>query len=80
MFKWRGPLDILWDGPFGYLIILWPKLKFGNMHGCFVVCLCMWLQFFIEDGVGGAMNENKLKTCLLIKHIFILQQFGFSFH
>ncbi len=24
-----------------------------GLVGCFVVCLCVWLQCFVEDGVGG---------------------------
>jgi hypothetical protein len=31
MFKWRGPLDIKWDNPFGYLDHTWTWIEIDNL-------------------------------------------------
>jgi hypothetical protein len=44
--------------------------KFGDWLCCFVVCLCVWFQCFVEDGVGGAHDQDKKNEFFCQLNIF----------
>jgi hypothetical protein len=51
--------------------------KFGDWFCCFVVCLCAWLQRFVQDGVGKSQDQNKKWVFFIAKHFIFLWQFAY---